>query len=157
MKTVIGIDPGLVHSGLVVFQFNEEDQEYSMLYEVLDGLDAEGAAAVCARYPDAKVFIEDYRARSHYDTDARMIAGVSKFKHAIPGSVLLNNTGVKQVVTQELMDALDVWTFKAVTHHQDLRSAARIGLYGAFKDPELNWLLYQIIVDFHNSQRWTRL
>ena len=157
MKTIIGIDPGLVHTGLVVFELDDDKQEYAMSYEVFDGLDTAGAAALCSKYPEAAVFIEDYRARSHYDTDARMTAGVSQFRQAIPGSKLLSNTGVKQVVTQELMDVLDVWSFKTTTNHQDLRSAARIGLYGALKDDATNWILYQIVVDYHNSRRWKRL
>ena len=67
-------------------------------------------------------------------------------KRSLPSVEILDNTGVKKVVTKPLMQLLDCWDFPTVTHHQDLRSAARIALYGGLKDQEINSLLTKIVM-----------
>jgi hypothetical protein len=67
-------------------------------------------------------------------------------RRSLPGVEILDNTGVKKVVTKPLMQLLGCWDFPTVTHHQDLRSAARIALYGGLKDQDINSLLTQIVM-----------
>ena len=79
-----------------------------------------------AATPCERTTIEAYRPRSHLQSDARMGALVNKLRDSIPGSRTMDNTGMKTVITPELMKLMGVWLFTTKSHHQDLRSAARI-------------------------------
>jgi hypothetical protein len=62
--------------------------------------------------------------------------------------------GVKKVVKSPLMELLGVWDFRLKTHHQDLRSAARIALLGMLKDDHLNKLLTDVVADHLRGENW---
>lgn len=149
---VVGIDPGLVHTGVVVMQFDRDNKTVVVQPHVIAGPDAQATAAAINN-PKAHVFIEGYRPRSNFGTDQNMVTAVADIKRATHGNVL-NNTGVKRVVKQELMELLGVWRFSAVTHHQDLRSAARIALLGMLKDDHLNQLLFELVTDHLDGRTW---
>lgn len=145
---VIGIDPGLVHTGVVSFHFLEG--AVRAVGHAVNGLNPDKIIEWLDNYgPSLKmqgVFIEAYRPRSHFDTDSRMSNGVQRIKAALPNSKIISNTGVTKVITRQTMELLDCWAFDTTTHHQDLRSAARIGLYGMVKDEVLNSVLFATIV-----------
>ncbi len=152
---VIGIDPGLVHTGIVELTFEPEHKLAWVYARAVKGGDVGSVVAPLPPVSDKTVvFIEAYRPRSHFDTDDKMVALVKAIKHAIPGSKVIDNTGVKKVITQDLMKALNVWKFSTTTHHQDLRSAAYIGLYGMVKDDELNAVLADFVRDLIDGQPW---
>lgn len=162
MKTthVVGIDPGLVHTGAVRLVFKHEARSLVIDHEALLGDDANKVAAWAdgsgihpSLYSKPHIFIEGYRQRSSFNTDKRMIEAVSEMRVATKGTVL-DNTGVKKVVKRELMDLLGVWKFSTPTHHQDLRSAARIALYGMLKDDDLNAVVTGVLVDHLNGRPW---
>lgn len=147
---VVGIDPGLVHTGLVSMYFEPDKHEIEVKHDVIAGKpDVTQALQFINthgwRDQPSVTFIEGYRPRSHLNTDAKMVAAVNEYHKGIKGSTVLNNTGVKQVVTPMLMELLGVWKFTTVTHHQDLRSAARIALLGMLKDEEMNALLTTVV------------
>ena len=98
--TLIGVDPGLVHTGVVAMHFHPDVLTCAVEHEAISG------ANVAA--------VKDW---------------------------------VTRVVTQELMELLGVWKFSTPTHHQDLRSAARIALLGAMKEDVLNGLLTRVVLD----------
>ena len=151
MITVAGIDPGLVHTGVVEMEFDRANRTVTVDSFAVIGPDA---AAVKARLaPGAVVFIEGYRARSNFDTDQRMVTAVSEFRKELGGTVL-QNMGVKKVVKSPLMELLGVWTFSTTTHHQDLRSAARIALLGMLKNEHLNKLLTDVVADHLRGENW---
>jgi hypothetical protein len=152
MTTVVGIDPGLVHTGAVRMSFDRQHKTVTTLSEVFNGPDVPAVKAWIGR-ADA-VFIEGYRARSNFSTDQRMVTAVSEFRKGLGGTVL-QNMGVKKVVKSPLMELLGVWKFDLVTHHQDLRSAARIALLGMLKDDHLNKLLTDIVADHLAGKDWT--
>lgn len=52
------------------------------------------------------------------------------------------------------MNLLGVWKFSTVTHHQDLRSAARIALFGMLKNEETNRLLADVVADHLKGSDW---
>lgn len=154
-----GIDPGIVDTGIVTFTFSMALKQLVIDARVVKGLDAKTIADRAQRYgPGLPVFIEAYRPRSNMQYDNEMVARIAEIKKAIPGSIVLNNTGVKKVVRQPLMEALGVWKFNQATHHQDLRSAARIGIYGAMKDEALNQALTSYMTDYADDpHQWTRM
>lgn len=155
---VIGVDPGIVHTGavrmvfkpvprkIVVEEFVQTGCKPGLVKQWADGFDTN---------PDA-VFVEDYRPRGNvYGTDKAMQQAIAGFRGEWRTAKLLDNTGVKKVVTKDLMDLLGVWKFTARTHHQDLRSAARIALFGMLKDEQHNALLSTVVRDHLLGETWT--
>ena len=146
--TVVGVDPGLVHTGLVRLHFTSGDHNtLDITSQVIQGINVDEISA--GTEGAAWVFVEAYRPRSAFQQDQRMVEGIGQIRTALPKARILNNTGVKKVVTKKLLDELDLWTFSTVTHHQDLRSAARIALLGMLKQDDLNALLTEVL--------WSRL
>jgi hypothetical protein len=151
---VLGVDPGLVHTGVVLMQFHRAARELYVDSKAVLGADAPAVKMFLGAHRPAKVFIEAYRPRSHFDTDTDMAKAISDLKRELPDAVVLNNTGVKKVVRRPLMEAMGIWTFPTVTHHQDLRSAGRIGVLGMLKDEELNLLVSDFIRDWIDGKPW---
>jgi len=161
---IIGVDPGLVHTGVVRMLFDPDNRVITTEHEAVAGPDATAVAFWAAGrgtrlqlhelLPWRVVFIEGYRPRSNLNSDARMVEAVSQMRAATKGTVLLN-TGVKKVVKRDLMELLGVWKFGTVTHHQDLRSAARIAILGMLKDEALNRLVYDVVDDHLKGRTWT--
>ena len=155
---VAGVDPGLVHTGVVSYFIHPQLRRIMVYSKVIAGPDAPAVEQALRRgshTPLDRIFIEGYRPRSHFDTDARMGQAVNDMRRALPGSIVLNNTGVKQVVRQPLMELLHSWKFNRTTHHQDLRSAARIAILGMLKDSELNAILATMVTDHFYGDPWT--
>lgn len=147
MTTIVGIDPGLVHTGAVLLRF--EGDNLTIEDRAFPGKKAEDVAqwVYDSVDKDAHVFIEAYRPRGNtFGTDPEMRDLMQDFRRWLPGAKVIDNTGVKQVISRQLMEVFGVWKFTTATHHQDLRSAARIGLYGAVKDERLNALLYRYLI-----------
>ena len=142
---LVGIDPGVVHSGVVRFEFQIPQQKLLINFKLFNGLECDEIVRYVKYRPYEKAFIEKYQPRSHFSWDTDMQTAVIELKKRLPHSRVLLNTGVKKVITDALMRTLDVWQFPAVSHHQDLRAAARIGLYGMVKDPEWNQELYRMV------------
>jgi hypothetical protein len=82
-----------------------------------------------------------------------MTEAVTNFQRETRGTVLLN-TGVKKTIKRPLMELLGCWAFTTTTHHQDLRSAARIALYGMVKNDTLNQVLYSVVRDHLEGRTW---
>lgn len=151
---VVGVDPGLVHTGVVNLLFDHRKRSVTVLDTVVNGLAPNDVQIAVAKFGvKPHIFIEGYRPRSNLTPDRRMQDGVTRIRQATGGKVL-DNMGVKKIVKKSLMDLLGVWSFSTVTHHQDLRSAARIALLGMLKDEELNRLLADIVRDHLNGDDW---
>ena len=152
---VIGIDPGLVHTGCVRMLFDADKRSVTVEHEVINGVDVVAVQAWVGDDPGRlHIYIEDYRPRHNLAPDQRMVSAVAGLKHGLPGSHVLPNTGVKKVVPPHLMRLLEVHDWPQATHHQDLRSAARIALLGMMKDPSLNPLLATTVKDHLAGNTW---
>lgn len=144
---VAGIDPGLVHTGLVVLEFSEDHTELSTSHAVIDGLDpgktrAELDVLIRPRTVNSiDIFIERYRPRSGFATNDRMMWANTSFPSVVGGAAI-QNTGVLNVVRRPLLELLGLWKFQQTTHHDDLRSAARVAILGMMRDDHLNRVLY---------------
>jgi hypothetical protein len=155
---VIGVDPGLVDTGLVRLSFHPSLRRVSVAFSAI--ADAEKDTGPVVQWirngtdGPSHVFIEQYVPRPGMATTGRMKELESKLRRELPNATLLRNMGVKQVIPQELMQVLGVWTFKKSTHHQDLRSAARIALFGMAKDSELNPVLTAVVTAHLDGSPW---
>lgn len=153
---VVGVDPGLVHTGVVELVFDSRNRRVEVKPHVVQGtnpVEVQQLAAP-AKTTNRVVFIEKYQPRSHLNSDARMMEFQSQLKQALPKATVVLNTGVKKVVRKPLMELLGVWKFGTVTHHQDLRSAARIALLGMLKSEPLNRLLSDVVRDHLRGEDW---
>ena len=154
---VVGIDPGLVHTGVVRLVFYPGVRSFLVEHEAIAGPNVQAARQWIGEpylLPMAEVFVEGYRPRSAYNTDSRMTDAVQQFRRGITGAKVLDNTGVKKIVTRELLEVLGLWKFTTVTNHQDLRSAARIAVLGMLKDEQHNRLLADVVRDHLDHKPW---
>lgn len=157
---IAGVDPGIIHTGVVELNLYPAQREILLYHEALVGMDAQAVLDVITRAPNAPgdtathVFVEGYRPRQNLTPDRKMQEGVAAIRAATGGKVL-DNMGVKKIITPDLMKVFGVWTFSTTTHHQDLRSAARIALLGAVKDDQLNPIIADIVRDYLDGNPWT--
>lgn len=151
----IGVDPGLVHTGVVAARFTSSRQKIMIDTSVVLGTKVlDVTHFVQSRQQPVSIWIEDYRPRSHYQQDKKLIEFIRDLKKQMPTATVLDNAGVKKIVTRDLMELLDLWKFPVSTNHQDLRSAARIMLLGMLKVPEYNELLSNVVRDHLNGDNW---
>lgn len=162
--SIIGIDPGLVHTGVVMTTFDEISRSISKASHTIEGKKhplqvrqlLEGYGFLSPR-EQTHIFIETYRERGNvYATDDRMRKLVQRFAETLPTAVLVDNTGSRHIVKPALLKLLGLDEFPT-THHQDLQAAARILVYGALKTLELNALLSQVVQDHLDGNTWTVL
>jgi len=148
-----GIDPGLVHTGVVKLQLNNLERTINVTSVVVLGPDAAAVKSVVGQAPN--VFVEKYEDRgTSFSTHGEMRAFERDLTAAIPRAQLLSNTGVKKVVTETMLDV--IVGKLPTTNHQDLESAARIALYGGLKIPEINSVLYHLAIDHLAGRSWAR-
>ena len=156
--TVTGIDPGLVNTGVVVLRANTRQHHLNVEHFVIDG--ANHARQVVELldelgYGDKHVFIEAFRERGNqYAQDKVMRELMADFRSVLPKATVLDNMGVKKIVTTETLGIFGMDNFPT-THHRDLESAARILLYGMLKDDKLNKVVYEIVSDYVHHQPWS--
>lgn len=154
---VIGVDPGLVDTGVVSLMFDTTGRTLTIEHGKVLGESALEVArwvtAVAGSYQT--VFIEKYKPRQNLNADTRMLKLQQELGLVIPRAKFLPNMGIKRTVPKGLMQLLDVWMFSTTTHHQDLRSAARIALLGMLKDDTLNHVLAEMVREHLDFQSWT--
>lgn len=160
--TLIGIDPGLVDTGIVSISLEEGLKRLRIRHAVVSRPHAAAVAAAVVKLADPvlpnRIFIEKYRQRGTvFQTNDKMLAFEGELKREIPTAKLLDNTGIKNVVLPDLMKMFGVWTFAQKTNHQDLRSAARIALYGGLKDKEHNRVITKFVHDELAGDPWQRV
>jgi hypothetical protein len=165
---IVGVDPGIVHTGVVLVRFLPHVKTIEVLNEAVDArtvnrpvereaqlwLAKHAVEGFHRERNQPRMFIEAYRPRSHFAEDKRMGDLIREFKRLFPKANVLDNTGVKKVVRPELLRLLGLWKFSTVTHHQDLRSAARIAVLGMLKDPDLNLVVSNVVRDHLAGRTW---
>ena len=158
LVTVIGIDPGLVNTGVVVLRADTRHRHLNVEHFVIDG--ANHARQVVELldelgYGDKHVFIEAFRERGNqYAQDKTMRELMAAFRSVLPKATVLDNMGVKKIVTTGTLGIFGMDNFPT-THHRDLESAARILLLGMLKDDKLNKVVYEIVSDYVHHQPWS--
>lgn len=154
--TVVGIDPGLVHTGVVKLSFDSVNKQVTTQFWVVDGINPLVTMDYVYTSPKPnKIFIEKYEPRSNFETDQNMVTGVAELKATMPLATLMSNAGARVLVKPTVMKLLKVWSFDQSTHHDDLRSAARILIFGMMRDKNLNPILANFIKDHLDDVEWT--
>ena len=140
---VIGIDHGNVHTGLVELNWDFHNQELRITARSVDGITEQSVIELrrCIQrrvWRKSNIIVEEYRPKSHFSSDTKMVEGQAMLKLHIPSAKIINNSGVKSIVTKELLQLLDLYDWSTTTHHNDLRSAARIALLAMLRDERAN-------------------
>lgn len=65
--------------------------------------------------------------------DNSVLETIAAIVGCYPDAVFQRNAGYKSDVPDALLKALKLWSFQA-THHQDIRAAARLGLFWAMRN-----------------------
>jgi hypothetical protein len=158
---VIGIDPGLVHTGTVLLRFDIYSKRLGIWHVATSGLQPHRVLTWLQTMNfkgealgPKRMYIEAYRPRQRLNSDVRMVQGEREFKRTFPEAQLIPNMGVLKVVRQPLLELLGLWSFTTPTHHQDLRSAARVALLGMMKEPVYNHLLSEVVFAHLNGVPW---
>lgn len=158
MLLIVGVDPGLVHTGIVLLKFDLDSHTFGLESVVIDGQNNLTVAldeiidTLCI-IGAQHVFIEKYEPRSHFGTDAHMMELVREIHKRTKHSRVISNAGSKQVIKPALLGLLHLKKFPT-THHQDLQAAARILVYGMLKNPDLNRVLVNIVQDHLDNKPW---
>ena len=96
------------------------------------------------RFLDADVVvIEKFEARDNDKSkDNSVLENVALFQILFPESVLQRNAGYQSDIPNELLKRLGLWKFEK-SHHQDVRAAARLGLFYALRN-DIKEVIYDI-------------
>lgn len=80
------------------------------------------------------VVIEKFEARDNdHAKDNTVLQTIACIQEWFPQSVLQRNAGYQSDIPNELLKKLGLWKFEK-SHHQDVRAAARLGLFWAMRN-----------------------
>lgn len=153
-----GLDPGIVHTGAVKLLFDSVAREIKVYHRAFAGCPANDIFEWVYDPPEnpfPQVFIEKYRPKQSFKENEKMLEAMGDLRKCFKLAKVLDNGGVKKVVPKRLLELVGCWDFATPTHHQDLRSAARILLLGMMKDDESNQLLAWVVLDHLTGKTWT--
>ena len=151
---IVGVDPGIVHTGLVRVVFDKSKRSILRQCKVLDGLDMRGVED-WVEDTDDLVVVEKYNPRGQLGTNATMQAAEAELVQRVPGILRLDNMGILKTVPNAVLQTLGLWKFPVRTHHQDLRSAARILVKAMMQDTAGNKLLAEVVRDRVEGNPWS--
>lgn len=80
------------------------------------------------------VVVEEYKARDNDKSkDNSVLETIAYIQLCYPNLILQNNAGYKSDVPDDLLKILGLWKFEK-SHHQDIRAAARLGMFWAMRN-----------------------
>lgn len=167
--TLTGIDPGIVDTGLVTIELDAAAFTWRVYHEVVSAPMQRNGFEVSVK-PEALdrvsrfanhgdgtlrlVGIEAYRQRGYNQRqDAEMLELVRALHETVP-SKIVDNTGIKKVVTEGTLKLFKCSRFPG-TNHADLKSAARVALMRGLKDPNINTVIAMFMLDNLKGQPWS--
>ena len=147
ITTLVGIDPGVIHTGIIVSKINPHVKEVTNSTFLMEGCPVMDIRDILRNFRSTATFIEGYRPRSNLHHDRQMQKFVSDLNVHLQNSIALDNMDSKNVVKNDLLKLFKLYSFSTRSHHQDLRSAARIMLFGALKQDDTNALIADVVRD----------
>jgi hypothetical protein len=100
------------------------------------------------------VGIEGFRQRgTNQHQDQRMLFLVQKLTETLPGSTIVDNTGIRRVVKEQLLALFQARRFPG-TYHADSKSAARVALRLGIENKAINMLLSDFVRDQLDGVTW---
>lgn len=167
---VIGIDPGVVHTGCVALNISSAASRIDVAHAVIGGVNVDDVLdwvdAMCDTFKVSTdqrfVFIEDYNPGNFVRENKKMSEALGRLKGAMPASEeapvvrYVDNAGVNTLIPPHVQKIFKVDSFTTPTHHNDLVSAGKIALLGMLKDKDygLREMLSLIVRDYLNRNDW---
>ena len=173
--TLVGNDPGIRDTGAVAIRLDNKEKTWAVHHDVWSGITSrpdpksqvinidpvfqrQWKQFVKGEEDGAPTFVgvEGYRQRgTNPKQDREMLFMVQSIQKMIPGSMVVDNTGIKNVVTRDMLKLFGVARFSVNTNHSDLVSAARVALKVGIQIPVLNEFIYQFILDNVEGEPWS--
>lgn len=80
------------------------------------------------------IVVEQFEARDNDKSkDNSVLETIAYIQYNYPKAILQHNAGYKSDIPDALLKQLELWKFNK-SHHQDVRSAARLGLFWAMRN-----------------------
>lgn len=157
--SIVGIDPGIIHTGCVALWIDSKRRKIGVYHEVIKGVDVDQVKDWVAT-PHA-LFIEDYNPGNYQQEDKKMSEALGRLKHVFPPGELaryVDNAGINTLIPKTVLAVFGVDVFPVPTHHNDLVSAGKIALLGMLQDKDslgYRELISRIVWDRLIGQPWT--
>lgn len=155
--SLTGVDPGIIDTGLVRIDLNPIEREWSVTAQVLHKMvqhqnqavtiDESALLLTSVLSMGSLAGVEGYRPRGRNQVQDRMMTTLVQRIDKIKGFEVVENTGIKQVVTPATLKLFKVDRFDLPTNHADLKSAARVALLRGYKDPVANEIICMFFED----------
>ena len=101
------------------------------------------------------VVVEEYKARdSDKSKDNSVLETIAYIQLCYPNLILQNNAGYKSDIPDDLLKILGLWKFEK-SHHQDIRAAARLGLFWAMRNDieEVVHDIGKVVSEYNNNSK----
>lgn len=152
--TIIGIDPGVIHTGCVALTFDDSARTIDIDYEVVNGVDVSDVCDWVNQFPLGPLFVEDYNPSNYAREDKKMSEALGRLKMVYPPSddpivKYIDNAGINTMIPVLVQKCFGIYKFPITTHHNDLNSAGKIALLGMLQDkgPVLRELVSRVVKD----------
>lgn len=99
------------------------------------------------------VVVEEFRTRDNdRSKDNSVLETIAYIQLCYPGAILQYNGGYKSDIPDDLLKILGLWKFEK-SHHQDIRAAARLGLFWAMRNDveEVIQDIGKVVSEYHNN------
>lgn len=101
------------------------------------------------------VVVEEYKARDNDNSkDNSVLETIAYIQLCYPNLILRNNAGYKSDIPDDLLKILGLWKFEK-SHHQDIRAAARLGMFWAMRNDieEVIQDIGKVVSEYHNNAK----
>ena len=101
------------------------------------------------------VVVEEYKARDNDKSkDNSVLETIAYIQLCYPNLILQNNAGYKSDIPDDLLKILGLWKFEK-SHHQDIRAAARLGLFYALRNDieEVIQDIGKVVSEYHDKTK----
>ncbi|QDF16961.1 RuvC-like resolvase [Microbacterium phage YellowPanda] len=169
-----GVDPGIVDTALTALRLDFDRRElhvYSKVWnnvtrrernkaiideEFLKDIEVSTLEPLGSNQAATFLGIEGYRQRGmNLYQDQAMLAMVDRLEEVLPRAVIIDNIGMKQIVTVPLLKLFHVNRFSKSSNHADRVSAARVALRRGIMDEDINKLLSDYVLDNLEGRTWS--
>lgn len=99
------------------------------------------------------VVVEEFRQRDNDKSkDNSVLETIAYIQLCYPEAILQYNGGYKSDIPDDLLKILGLWKFEK-SHHQDIRAAARLGLFWAMRNDieEVVQDIGKVVSEYHNN------
>lgn len=101
------------------------------------------------------VVVEEYKPRDNDKSkDNSVLETIAYIQLCYPNLILQNNAGYKSDIPDDLLKILGLWKFEK-SHHQDIRAAARLGLFWAMRNDveEVIQDIGKVVSEYHDKAK----